>query len=141
LSASVVAGCHADKNVGAPLWARLRWSVALPDGRWLRIFRGLAVGMTHTVAMVSLTNAQVREFKAQAQRLKATLKVGKEGLSPQFLAALDEALKHHELLKVKFDALKEQKHELTPLLAEKSGSHLVTRVGNVVVLYRPKMAP
>jgi RNA-binding protein len=88
--------------------------------------------------MLSLTNAQIRDLKAEAQRLKATLKVGKEGLSPQFLAALDEMLKHHELVKVKFDEFKEQKKELAPQLAEKSGSHLVTRVGNVVVLYRPK---
>jgi RNA-binding protein len=88
--------------------------------------------------MVSLTNAQIRAFKAQAQRLKATLKVGKEGLSPQFLAAVDEALKHSELIKIKFDNFKEQKKELAPQLAEKSGSHLVTRVGNVVVLFRPK---
>jgi RNA-binding protein len=66
------------------------------------------------------------------------LKIGKEGLSPQFLAALDELLKHHELVKVKFAEFKDQKKELAPQLAEKSGSHLVTRVGNVVVLYRPK---
>jgi RNA-binding protein len=88
--------------------------------------------------MVSLTNVQIRGLKAQAQRLKATLKVGKEGLSPQFLRALDELLNHHELVKVKFDEFKEQKKELTPQLAERSRSHLVTRVGNVVVLYRPK---
>ena len=88
--------------------------------------------------MLSLTNAQIRDLKAQAQRLKATLKIGKEGLSPQFLAALDDVLKHHELVKVKFDEFKEQKKELAPQLAEKSRSHLVTRVGNVVVLYRPK---
>jgi RNA-binding protein len=88
--------------------------------------------------MLSPTNAQVRDLKAQAQRLKATLKVGKEGLSPPFLAALDEMLKHHELVKVKFDVFKEQKRELAPQLAEKSRSHLVTRVGNVAVLYRPK---
>ena len=89
--------------------------------------------------MDSLTNAQVRDLKAQAQRLKATLKIGKEGISPQFLAALDEVLKHHELVKVKFEEFKEQKKELAPQLAEKSLSHLVTRVGNVVVLYRPKV--
>ena len=89
--------------------------------------------------MLPLTNAQVRDLKAQAQRLKATLKVGKEGLSPQFLAALEDALNHHELIKVKFDEFKEQKKELAPQLAEKSHSHLVTRVGNVVVLYRPKL--
>jgi RNA-binding protein len=88
--------------------------------------------------MTTLTNVQIRTLKAQAQRLKATLKIGKEGLSPQFLAALDEALKHHELLKVKFDNFKDQKKELAPQLAEKTGSHLVTRVGNVAVLYRPK---
>jgi RNA-binding protein len=88
--------------------------------------------------MDPLSNAQIRALKAQAQRLKATLKIGKEGLSPQFLAALDEVLKHRQLVKVKFDEFKEQKKELTPQLAEKSGSHLVTRVGNVVVLYRPK---
>lgn len=88
--------------------------------------------------MVPLTNAQKRAFKAQAQRLKATLKVGKEGLSPQFLAALDDALKHRELVKVKFDDFKDQKKELAPQLAEQSGSHLITRVGNVVVLYRAR---
>ena len=89
--------------------------------------------------MVPLTNAQIRALKAQAQRLKVTLKIGKDGLSPQFLAALDGTLKHHDLVKVKFDHFKEEKKELTPQLAEKSGSHLVTQVGNVVVLYRPKV--
>ena len=90
--------------------------------------------------MLSLTNAQIRTLKAQAQRLKATLKVGKEGLSPQFIAALRAELKRHELVKVKFDAFKEQKKELTPRLAVESESHLITRVGNVAVLYRPKPA-
>jgi RNA-binding protein len=88
--------------------------------------------------MDPLSNAHLRELKAQAQRLKATLKIGKEGLSPQFLAALDQVLNHHPLVKVKFDDLKEQKKELAPQLAQKSASHLVTRVGNVVVLYRPR---
>lgn len=86
--------------------------------------------------MGELTNAQIREFKARGQLLKPTLKVGKEGLTPQFLAALDEALQHNKLLKVKFADLKEQKKELTPQLAEKTGSKLIMRVGNVVVLYR-----
>ncbi len=90
------------------------------------------------VPTVKLTNAQIREFKARGQLLKPTLKVGKEGLSPQFLAALDEALKHNELLKVKFADLKEQKKELAPQLAEKTGSQLIMRVGNVALLYRPK---
>jgi RNA-binding protein len=89
----------------------------------------------------TLTNAQIRDLKARAQRLKATLKVGKEGLSPAFVAALDQALAHNELLKVKFDDFKEEKKTLASELAEKSRSHLITRVGNVVVLFRPKPKP
>jgi len=49
-------------------------------------------------------------------------------------------LKRHELVKVKFDNFKEQKKELAPQVAEKTGSHLVTRVGNVVVVFRRKPA-
>lgn len=90
--------------------------------------------------MGPLTNAQMRDLKAQAQRLKATLKVGKDGLSPPFMSALDDALRYHELVKVKFDCFKDRKKELSPQLAEKSGSLLITRVGNVVVLYRQKAA-
>ncbi len=91
--------------------------------------------------MIQLKKTEIRELKARGQLLKATLKVGKEGLSAGFLAALDEALKHNELLKVRFDDHKEEKKELAPQLAEKSGSVLVMRVGNVAVLYRPKPAP
>jgi len=102
----------------------------------LRLARGQL--RAYLSSMAPLTNAQIREFKARAQRMKTTVKVGKDGLSPQFLAGLDEALRHNELLKVKFDEFKDQKKELAPQLAEKTGSQLVTRVGNVVVLFRPK---
>lgn len=88
--------------------------------------------------MSELTNAQIRELKARAQLLKPTLKVGKDGLSPQFLAEVDKTLQHRELIKVKFEQFKEQKKELAVELAEKSGSQLITRVGHVAVLYRPK---
>ena len=86
--------------------------------------------------MESLSNAQIREYKARAQRLKPMLKLGKEGMTTQFLAALDAALENHELVKVKFDDFKAEKKVLSPQLAEKTASHFVTRVGNVVVLFR-----
>src|SRR5678815_1933161 len=85
-----------------------------------------------------LSNADIRKLKASAQRLKAMLKMGRQGLSPQFLESVQAALDHHSLIKVKFDDGKEQRKTLAPELAEKTGSHLVTLVGNVAVLYRPK---
>jgi len=88
------------------------------------------------IMLPRLSNPEIRKLKAASQRMKATVKIGKAGLSAQFLQSVDEGLKHHELIKVKFDEFKEQKKELAPLLAEKTSSHLIMQVGNVVVLYR-----
>jgi RNA-binding protein len=85
-----------------------------------------------------LNNSQIRELKARAQKLKPTLKLGKDGVSPGFLKALDDALKHNELLKIKFDDFKEEKKTLSPQIAEKTGSEIIMRVGNVLVLFRAK---
>ena len=86
--------------------------------------------------MEALNNAQIRKLKGMAQRMEATLKVGKQGLSEGFIKTLDQELARHELVKVKFAEFKEQRKELAPQLAERTQSHLVTLVGNVVVLYR-----
>lgn len=88
--------------------------------------------------LTPLPNPEIRKLKAAAQRMKATFKIGKAGLSPQFLQSVDEGFKHHELLKIKFDEFKEEKKQLAPVLAEKTSSHLIMQVGNVVVLYRKK---
>jgi RNA-binding protein len=88
--------------------------------------------------MSEMTNALLRELKARAQLLKPTLKVGKDGLSPQFVAEVDQTLKHLELIKVKFDSFKEERKELAKELAGKTNSHVVMQVGHVVVLFRPK---
>ena len=85
-----------------------------------------------------LENRELRALKSRAQLLKPMLRVGKDGISPALLKSLDDALAHHELVKVKFDQLKEQKKELMPLLADKASAHIVQRVGNVVVLFRRK---
>jgi RNA-binding protein len=90
---------------------------------------------------VSLTNPQIRKLKALAQRLEPVLRVGKQGLTDAFLKSVAEELDRHELIKVKFADFKEEKKQLSPVLAEKTSSHLIARVGNVVVLYRENPNP
>lgn len=85
-----------------------------------------------------LSNAEKRELKAKAQRLEAMVKVGHAGVSEAFLRSLDTALNQHELVKIKFTDFKEQKHELAPQIAEKTGSEIVAQVGNVAVYFRRK---
>ncbi len=117
-----------------PRSVQMSGCIAFPSG--VSIFPALGAGLAHNAGMSPLTNAKIRELKARAQLMKPTLKVGHEGLSEQFIAALDEALKHHDLVKVKFSDFKEEKKTLSPQLAEKTGSELIMRVGNVAVLYR-----
>ncbi len=88
-----------------------------------------------------LTGAQKRKLKALAQKLEPSMKVGRNGISDAFLKSLDEELARHELVKIRFSEFKEQKKELVPVLAEKSSSELVMRVGNVAVLYRQQPDP
>ena len=87
---------------------------------------------------MSLSNSQIRKFKAAAQHLDPLLKVGKAGLSDGFIRSVDAALAQHDLVKIKFAQFKEQKKQLAPQLAERTASHLIMRVGNVLVLHRPR---
>jgi RNA-binding protein len=89
-----------------------------------------------TPSPAPLTKQEIRELKSRAQRLDAILKLGKAGLSDAFLKSLDQALTDHELVKVRLSDLKEQRKEIAPQLAAKSGSHLITLLGHVVVLFR-----
>ena len=91
--------------------------------------------------MEELNNAQIRKLKGLAQRMDASLKVGKQGLSEGFIKSLDEELSRHELVKLKFTEFKEQRKELAPQLAERTQSLLVTLLGNVVVLFRQNADP
>ena len=91
--------------------------------------------------MEPLNNSQLRQLKGKAQLLEPVLNIGKEGLSNGFLKSMEVALDSHELLKVKFVAFKEEKKQLAPLLAEKTNSHLIMRVGNVAVFYRAQSDP
>lgn len=87
-----------------------------------------------------LTSADRRRLKGQAQLLDPVLKVGHQGITQAFLASVDQELRLHELIKIRFAALKEEKKKLAAQIAEATGSALLQIVGHVAVLYRPKPA-
>jgi RNA-binding protein len=87
-----------------------------------------------------LDNPTVRKFKAAAQLLEPMLKVGRAGLSDGFIKEVELALAQKELVKIKFAEFKDEKKTLAPQLAERTQSHLIMRVGNVMVLHRPRPA-
>lgn len=85
-----------------------------------------------------LPNSLVRALKARAQKLDPVIKVGNAGITPELVFSLDAALGLHELVKVRFTGLKEQKDELSPRLASATLSHLVWRIGHCAVLFRAR---
>lgn len=85
-----------------------------------------------------LSNREIRDLKARAQHLNAVTKLGKSGLSPEFLAAVDVELNHHGLIKIKLTEQKDQRHELADQIAQKTASQLICVIGHVIVIYRPK---
>jgi len=79
---------------------------------------------------------RLSELKSRAQLLKPVLKLGKAGATPEFLAALEEQLNLHHLLKVRFEGFKEERKTLSKDLASKTNSLLVQQVGHTAVYYR-----
>jgi RNA-binding protein len=85
-----------------------------------------------------LTPAQNRFLRGQAHGLKAMLQLGGKGLTDAVVAEIDNALEHHELIKVKITAEdRETRDGVIAALIERSGAALVQRIGHVAVLYRP----
>ena len=85
-----------------------------------------------------LTTAQTRFLRGQAHDLKAMLQVGGKGITDALVAEVDDALEHHELIKVKVAAEdREARDAMIAELAERAGAALVQRIGHTAVLYRP----
>lgn len=84
---------------------------------------------------IALTASQTRFLRGQAHDLKALLQTGGKGVTPAFIAELNEVLERHELVKVKVAA--EDRDARDVMIVEATESALVQRIGHVAVLYRP----
>ena len=86
--------------------------------------------------MKSLTGAQRKYLRGRAHSLSPVIQVGKQGVTPDLVKAMNEALDSHELIKVKFVDFKEERKELSREIAERTSSEAVGLIGNVAILYR-----
>lgn len=64
--------------------------------------------------------------------------LGNNGLTEGVLAVIEQALEHHELIKVKIAAEeRETKTLIADAIVRESGVSKVQVIGNILVLYRP----
>lgn len=84
-----------------------------------------------------LSNGQKRRLRAHGHSLKPYVIIGKEGINPNVVNALEVSLVAHELVKVSLlKACPLSIQEVASQLAEQTGSQLVHLVGHTCLLYR-----
>lgn len=90
--------------------------------------------------MPDLKGSQRRFLKAQAHHLSPLVFVGKKGLTDELVAATDEALEAHELIKIKFNDCKDEKRAIVATLVERTHSEEIGIIGNIAIVYRQQEA-
>jgi RNA-binding protein len=86
-----------------------------------------------------LTEKQRKHLRGLAHALKPVILLGGSGLTEGVTKETARALHDHELIKVKAPGgNREARDALFSDLAQRTGSALVHRIGNVAVLYRPR---
>lgn len=90
-----------------------------------------------------LTSQQKKYLRGLAHALKPVVLIGKNGLTADVRAAVDEALEAHELIKVKFIEVKDkdQKQALTAEVCQAAGCCRAGLIGHTAILYRPARKP
>lgn len=70
-----------------------------------------------------------------------TMQLGKNGLTPNFFKSFELALTNHELLKLRFANLQEERKQLSADIQAKTGAVQVSMVGHTAVYYRESPDP
>jgi RNA-binding protein len=86
--------------------------------------------------MAGMSEPTLRQLKSRAQQLKPAIHLGKAGPTPEFLAAFGEVLDRNQLVKLRFEAMKDERKSLSKRLSEITGSVLVQQVGHTAVFFR-----
>ena len=89
-----------------------------------------------------ITGKQRSELKRLAQEIRPTVMIGKEDITPSVIAAIDDDLSAHELVKVQIQegSMMEPK-EAANEIAEELGAEFVQAIGRRFVLYRRAADP
>ncbi|HVN98614.1 MAG TPA: ribosome assembly RNA-binding protein YhbY [Steroidobacteraceae bacterium] len=89
------------------------------------------------MANPALTERQLRFLRGKAHALKPVVMLGNKGLTDNVVAETAQALRDHELIKVRVRAADRPARDAAlAALVARTGCALVARIGHVAVLYR-----
>ena len=88
---------------------------------------------------MQLTERQKKFLRREAHSLKPVVFAGDKGISEAVLGEIDSALEHHELIKIKVRiGDRETRNAAITRMIDSTGATLVSRVGNIAAVYRPR---
>lgn len=88
---------------------------------------------------MTLNAARKKRLRAEAHALKPVVMIGQRGYTAAVVAAIDEALNDHELIKIRLRGLERDRRK--PMIEEICGdleAEFVALVGSVATLYRQR---
>jgi len=77
-----------------------------------------------------------KKLKSEAHSLNPVVMIGQSGLTDAVLAEIELALDHHELIKIKIRAERDERKLISEKICTQSGAELIQSIGQVVVIYR-----
>ena len=84
-----------------------------------------------------LSKKQIKFLRAKCHDLKAVIMMGQKGLTDEVLNELDNALTHHELVKVKLSVDdRELRKQISAEICDKSHAQEVQSIGKTLSVYR-----
>lgn len=95
--------------------------------------------------MTTLTGKQKRFLRGLGHHLQPVVMIGKDELTPALIDAVNEALKAHELIKLRLqEGCMMDRKEVAEELASQTGGDVAQILGKTILLYRvadePKIA-
>jgi RNA-binding protein len=87
--------------------------------------------------LADLTPPQKRHLKALAHHRKPIVIIGESGVTPASLQEIARALAHHELIKVRVNAVDREAREIRiAAICAATDAALVQKIGHVATLFR-----
>ena len=86
---------------------------------------------------MDLNQKQIKYLKGLGHQLAPVVMVADKGLTENVIAAINEALDSHELIKVKVRQQRDARVEIFKQIIEQTGATMITTIGMIILLYRP----
>ena len=77
-----------------------------------------------------------KKLKSEAHSLNPVVMIGQSGLTDAVLAEIELALDHHELIKVKIRAERDERKLISEKICTSTGAELIQSIGQILVIYR-----